>query len=276
MSLLKVADSRLVRSFSSVLETLGLTVEEIGLPQTGCTFRLHTSQSLENHLPWIETNPSNRGVYCIVFGETKKVYVGQSKDVTIRLKQHLSDMRLGVHRNIRVQNLYNKHGESTLSFSWVLSCTVDTIDDYERLLISAFKKANRCLNFESGGNLNKTLSEDHRKKISAATMGRIGPNLGKKATAEARLNMSLSHIGKPSPRKGIRTGKPAWNSGRRGVQDSTRRNSVEVTDAKTGNMLGTFESIQHFCAAMDYKSKNYKKSNDGVRQLGRYTLRDTA
>ena len=260
-SLLKLADSHLVKKFYSVLETLDLTAGEIGILLTECTSKSHIS---------------SRGVYCIAFERARKVYVGQSKNVPIRLRQHLSDMRSGTHRNKRVQNLYNKYGTDGLYISWVLGCQVDVIDDHEKRLIAAFNKTGCCINFDSGGNLNKSLSEEHKKKLSAAARGRPSPNRGKKATVEARLKMSLSHIGKPSPRKGIKTGKPSWNSGCRGVQDSTRRISVEATDTKTGNSLGVFKSIQHFCTAMAYRSKNYKKSKEGIIRLGRYALRDVA
>jgi hypothetical protein len=57
--------------------------------------------------------------------------------------------------------------------------------------------------------IGKTFSEEHRRKLSLAKTGenhpfygKVGPNKGKTHTEETKLKMSKSRIGKPSPTKG--------------------------------------------------------------------------
>lgn len=67
-----------------------------------------------------------------------------------------------------------------------------------------------------------------RMKISKATIGRVGPNLGKKFSEETCRRISEALHGKPSNRKGAhhteeakkkiseaRIGKPSWNKGKK-------------------------------------------------------------
>lgn len=56
-----------------------------------------------------------------------------------------------------------------------------------------------------------TMTLEKRVKISIALKNRLSPNRGRVHTEEARRNISLAHVGKPSLKKGIPTGKPAWN-----------------------------------------------------------------
>ena len=52
-------------------------------------------------------------------------------------------------------------------------------------------------------------------------------------SVESRAKMSLTKAGKPSPKKGIPTGKPAWNSGKPMSEEARKNNSI----AQTGKTL---------------------------------------
>ena len=67
-------------------------------------------------------------------------------------------------------------------------------------------------------------TEERKKRISEMQIGRIPWNKGKTncVSDEARRKMSLAKKGKPSPHKGTKTGKPSWNSGKKGVSEETR------------------------------------------------------
>lgn len=54
---------------------------------------------------------------------------------------------------------------------------------------------------------------------------------GKVFGPEVRKRMSDAHIGKPSPKKGIATGKPAWNKGMR-TSDSPKTEKWAVDNAR--------------------------------------------
>jgi len=83
--------------------------------------------------------------------------------------------------------------------------------------------------------------------------------------------LSLVHIGKPSPKKGKKTNKPSWNSGKKGLQISKKRIKVEVFDSN--GSLGVFDCLQHFRDKFNYKSKNCIKLNNGDIKLGKYIVK---
>lgn len=66
-------------------------------------------------------------------------------------------------------------------------------------------------------------SEESRKQISEAQMGRVPWNKGKKAiySEETLAKMSEAKKGKAPPNKG-KTGGTPWNKGKKGVSDETR------------------------------------------------------
>lgn len=236
-----------------------MTAAEIGRVLTACIF------SCENSSP-------DAGIYCLMFKTSRKIYVGQSKNIPVRIKQHLSDLKSGTHKNKMVQNHYNKYGKNDLSVCVGKYCPEDKLDQLEISLISAFKSLSISLNSDGGGNKNKNLSSEHKRKLSEKAKMRPSPNLGRTASSEARKRMSESHIGHPSSRKGVKTGKPSWNSGLIGAQKSTRRLKISAVNKITGANLGTYDSISSFLCAMNYKSKNCIRLSDGTRGFGNYIL----
>jgi hypothetical protein len=48
-------------------------------------------------------------------------------------------------------------------------------------------------------------------------IGRVAWNKGQKMSLEQRKKLSEAKLGKPSPKKGKKTGKPAWNRGTKGL-----------------------------------------------------------
>lgn len=70
----------------------------------------------------------------------------------------------------------------------------------------------------------KKLTDEHKKKCSDSLKQVIrtpewkknagASKKGIKYSEEIKSKMSAAKIGKPSPKKGIKTGKPAWNSGK--------------------------------------------------------------
>lgn len=67
-------------------------------------------------------------------------------------------------------------------------------------------------------------SEERRKRIGEAQIGRVPWNKGMKGniSEETRLKMSLAKKGKKPHNAGVKTGKPAWNKGKKGVSEETR------------------------------------------------------
>lgn len=62
------------------------------------------------------------GVYRIVQLSTGKQYVGSAKVLTLRWNKHRSDLRLGKHHSTKLQNSWNKYGESDFRFDIIEYC----------------------------------------------------------------------------------------------------------------------------------------------------------
>lgn len=213
------------------------------------------------------------GIYliqCIVNGNA---YIGQSKNLESRIKDHKYKLRKGKHENVHLQRAFNKYGENYFIFVECINCNIDDLDKYEKFYIRLFSCTEHGYNMESGGNLNKQVSKESRNKMSLAKKGKTSHRKGKTLTEEQKLKLSISHKGLQSPRKGIKTNKPSWNSGKKGLQVSTRRKKINVFDKTNESFLGTFESIAHFQNFYDYKSKNIQKIDNSTRQLGKYLLK---
>lgn len=56
-------------------------------------------------------------IYTITHTASGKTYVGQTTNLRIRWMLHRSDLRKGKHRNIYLQNAWNKHGKDAFEFS---------------------------------------------------------------------------------------------------------------------------------------------------------------
>lgn len=79
------------------------------------------------------------GIYAIQCIDNDSWYVGQSVDMEKRWKEHLSELRKGIHRNGRLQNNYNKHGEQSLVFHNIESCEIKLLTQREQFWYDYFK-----------------------------------------------------------------------------------------------------------------------------------------
>ena len=125
-------------------------------------------------------------VYEIVNRVTGKRYIGSSVNVTRREKHHWYCLRLGQHRNRKLQNSWKSHGEQAFQFK-VLG-KVDSHSEMlelEQLLIDDLQAVSQGYNLNPVaahiGGLPK--SEEHRRNIGLA-------RLGKRNTPESIKRMS--------------------------------------------------------------------------------------
>lgn len=61
--------------------------------------------------------PRSSGVYQILCVPAGKIYIGSTVDLWVRWGKHRSSLRRGNHRNIYLQNAWNKYGEADFVFS---------------------------------------------------------------------------------------------------------------------------------------------------------------
>jgi predicted GIY-YIG superfamily endonuclease len=71
----------------------------------------------------------DQGVYKITSQKTGKFYVGSSKNISKRFKQHLSELKKGSHHSVKFQEEYSLYGEYNFRLE-----TIETVTDDEKLM----------------------------------------------------------------------------------------------------------------------------------------------
>lgn len=137
------------------------------------------------------------GIYCIENLINHKKYIGQSRNVEMRWRSHRSELRRNIHGNDYLQKAWNKYGEDNFQFYILEECIVDIMNDRERYYIVLYDATNRgCgYNIESGGTINKILSDSTKRKISenhADMSGKNNPMYGVKMSKES-IDKTLSN-----------------------------------------------------------------------------------
>lgn len=125
------------------------------------------------------------GIYCIENIIDNKRYIGQSVDIRQRFRNHKSNLRNNKHSNTHLQGAWNLYKEENFIFYVVEVCDKCDLDYKEQYYISLYNLMDDEFgyNFESGGSVNKNLSESTRQKMSL---------LKQNLSEEVRENMSLA------------------------------------------------------------------------------------
>jgi group I intron endonuclease len=83
------------------------------------------------------------GIYLIKWHQNGAFYIGQSKDMHCRKRQHLCDFNNNRHDNSRLQNNFNKYGVP--DFYCLLQCSSELLNSVEQYLIDVnINDANFC------------------------------------------------------------------------------------------------------------------------------------
>lgn len=140
------------------------------------------------------------GVYQIEFTETKKIYIGATKNIKIRLNEHLRSLNNNKHSNRELQKLFNTN-EHTLTSVFAVK-TEDIAFSIEKELIKEHRKDESFLNIrgsklapmsgrkmppEYGRNISIRLKE----KYSTGEL--VSYMKGKHHTDEAKEKLSIKH-----------------------------------------------------------------------------------
>jgi len=185
------------------------------------------------------------GIYRIRNVVNGKVYIGQSANLAIRIRNHFVYLRGGYHKNLHLQLSYKKYGEENFESCFLEETYEDMLDIRERAWIRYYKSDQPKFgyNLETGGNLNKHLSEETRRRlseshkgekhqfwgknlaeahcrhISEAQKGLKGNNFGKHPSEETLLKMSAIMSGTNHPFYG----KPKSEEVRRKLSESNKK-----------------------------------------------------
>ncbi|MCM3387334.1 GIY-YIG nuclease family protein [Ureibacillus chungkukjangi] len=83
------------------------------------------------------------GIYKILNKLNGKVYIGQSKRLSVRINSHKRALRNNAHDNIHLQKAFNKYGEDSFEYIIIEECTDDILTDRELFWINYYNSHNR-------------------------------------------------------------------------------------------------------------------------------------
>lgn len=161
-----------------------------------------TSQEM---LSTITSEPIEKapGVYMILCMPTGKAYIGHSKNVYRRFRQHRSELNKQSHDNQYLQAAWNKYGQSMFNFLCIKNCKIEDLAELEEYYLNQLDIE---LRFNLGQVLSIPISEQTKNKMSNSRKGKKPSketiekirkrNIGRKHTEEDKLKMRLAHLGK--------------------------------------------------------------------------------
>lgn len=143
--------------------------------------------------------PQTPGIYQIVCKKNGRVYIGSAVNLDKRWRQHFQQLQEGRHPNCHLQRAWSKYGRESFFFR-----VVEHVSD------------SRCLISREQFFIDALSPEFNICRVA-------GSRAGTKASPELRAKLSAAHLGKPSPRKGVR------------MDEATKK---KISDAKRGVKLG--------------------------------------
>jgi len=139
------------------------------------------------------------GIYVILNVKTGKVYIGQTQDFRRRWHKHKTYLKGGYHENRHLQHAWNRYGADAFRFQKLEYCAIEQLDEREQHFLDIYMAKGMCYNIAkdvqaSGRGLIR--SEETRRKLSEAVMGKNNPNFGKPKSEETRRKMSDAQKGR--------------------------------------------------------------------------------
>ena len=168
-----------------------------------------------------------------------KSYIGQSVDLQ---KRKCAFLRFGdIYGGEKINCARKKYNHKSLWNYKVLEyCGIDKLDERERYYIELYDTINNGYNCESGGNENKIVSDEVKRKLSEAMKGkRCGENsplYGKHLTEEHKSKLSKAKKGENNPMYGKHRDDETKDKIR------LRRNKAVVQYTKEGEFIAEYES----------------------------------
>lgn len=136
------------------------------------------------------------GIYCIKNTVNGKCYVGSSRAVGARIKQHLSDLVTGTHPNKFLQTDWIEYGCQNFSFVVLEKCDDLIRFEREQFYIDTLTSSYNICKI-AGSNIGLKHSKETKEKISKVFAGKkqSAEQIQKRANAKKRKIVRTDHNG---------------------------------------------------------------------------------
>lgn len=124
----------------------------------------------------------------------ERVYIGSTKNISLRWSTHLSNLRHNRHANKKLQYHFDKYGIEDLEFSVLVECDNGKLIELEQYFIDSYKPWFN-IRVVAESNLGCKFSEEVKRKISERLMGNKH-TLGFCPSEETRKKQSESRRGR--------------------------------------------------------------------------------
>jgi DNA-binding Lrp family transcriptional regulator len=106
----------------------------------------------ELNVPTTGEEKKDCGIYKIRNIKTNFVYIGSSKNISLRWRQHISALELGRHQNYKLQKAWNEYGKTKFNFSIIELTPLDELLKYEQYWIDYYDSANEDVGYNISEN----------------------------------------------------------------------------------------------------------------------------
>lgn len=164
------------------------------------------------------------GIYAFHSQVSSRRYIGQSRNLEVRRKEHIRSLARGDHHSRHLQRSYLLHGKESISYSVLEYCEIDVLTAREQYWLDWYRSSgiynsapaadsnfgvkwsDEARELRSISQRGRKHSEEAKEKISTANLGRKLSDghiekmrltrIGKIPTAEARAKMSAARRGR--------------------------------------------------------------------------------